>query len=223
MALLYLVRHGQASFGSEDYDRLSDLGRRQSRWLGEYFAERGLAFRRVVSGTLRRQTETTKEILAGMACAPSFDTHAGLDEYDGVALYAAYTGGADQRAHQRGDRKDYWRAFRAAHEAWSGGRLPGMRESWSDFGARIRAGLESACEGAARSDVILAVTSGGVIGAALAQLLDAPGRTAIELNLQLRNAAFCELVVGRGTLRLVSFNCIPHLDVAARRTAITLT
>ena len=39
MAELYLVRHAQASFGTDDYDRLSQLGHRQSRWLGEYLAE----------------------------------------------------------------------------------------------------------------------------------------------------------------------------------------
>ena len=44
MALIELVRHAQASFGSAHYDRLSELGRQQSRWLGAYFAARGLVF-----------------------------------------------------------------------------------------------------------------------------------------------------------------------------------
>jgi len=39
MSLVYLVRHAQASFGAQDYDRLSELGRQQARWLGGYFAE----------------------------------------------------------------------------------------------------------------------------------------------------------------------------------------
>ena len=58
MAELVLVRHAQASFGADDYDKLSELGWRQSRWLGEYFAERGIAFDRVVRGSLRRHAET---------------------------------------------------------------------------------------------------------------------------------------------------------------------
>ena len=69
MALLFLVRHGQASFGTAHYDRLSDLGRQQSRWLGEYFAERGLRFKRVVAGTLQRQQDTASEILTGMGAS----------------------------------------------------------------------------------------------------------------------------------------------------------
>ena len=33
-----MVRHGQASFGQENYDRLSDKGILQMRALGEYWA-----------------------------------------------------------------------------------------------------------------------------------------------------------------------------------------
>ena len=37
MSMLHLVRHGQASFGADDYDKLSELGWQQSRRLGEYW------------------------------------------------------------------------------------------------------------------------------------------------------------------------------------------
>ena len=42
MSQVLLVRHGQASWGSDDYDVLSDLGERQSRMLGEALAARGV-------------------------------------------------------------------------------------------------------------------------------------------------------------------------------------
>ena len=63
MALLFLVRHAQASFGSTDYDRLSELGHTQARWLGEYFREREIKFKRVLTGTLARQQDTARAIL----------------------------------------------------------------------------------------------------------------------------------------------------------------
>ncbi|MBN8464677.1 MAG: histidine phosphatase family protein, partial [Dechloromonas sp.] len=66
MAELYLVRHGQASFGTGDYDRLSALGERQGVWLGEYFGERGIAFDRVVTGSLRRHRQTADAIFRGL-------------------------------------------------------------------------------------------------------------------------------------------------------------
>ncbi|EHP42996.1 fructose-2,6-bisphosphatase [Cupriavidus basilensis OR16] len=226
MATLFLVRHGQASFGAANYDCLSDTGRQQARWLGEYFRERGISFKRVVAGSLVRQQDTALEILAGMAAGDvpvqtGIETHLGLNEYDGEALYRSHTGGADHRAHQNTDYNDYWRTFRAAYQAWTLDQLVGMPESWAEFGGRIRDGLLHATEGASREDAVLVVSSGGAIGRATADLLGAPAQTAIELNLQFRNTAFCEIISGRGTQRLLSFNGLPHLDRGDRRQAIT--
>ena len=58
MGNLYLVRHGQASFGAEDYDNLSELGRKQAVRLGEYFRDNGQSFDTVFTGTLRRHGQT---------------------------------------------------------------------------------------------------------------------------------------------------------------------
>ena len=53
---LLLIRHGQASFGASDYDRLSPLGQRQSRLLGEYFRRIGYTPAAWYCGSLRRQS-----------------------------------------------------------------------------------------------------------------------------------------------------------------------
>jgi broad specificity phosphatase PhoE len=221
LALLFLVRHGQASFGSADYDRLSDLGRRQSRWLGEYFEERGVRFKRVVAGTLKRQQDTASEILAGMHAGVPIETHAGLDEYNGEALYRAHTGGRDVLEHQHADYRDYWRTLKTAMHAWAAGTLTGTPETWSEFGVRTRAALAHACAAAARDDAILIVSSGGAISRAVIDIIHAPGATAIEFNLQFRNTGVCELIAGSDATRLVSFNTLPHLERAARRASIT--
>ena len=225
MALVFLVRHGQASFGTADYDRLSDLGRQQSRWLGEYFAGRSLKFTRVVAGTLRRQRETARELLETMNADVPIDIHAGLDEYHGEALYAAHTGGRNALDHQRGDYRDYWRTMKAAMHAWAAGDLAGVPESWTQFGERTRAALTMAAAGLKRDDCALIVSSGGAISRTMVDILGAPGTIGVEFNLQFRNAGFCELIVAgdapRQEYRLVAFNAIPHLDTPERRAAIT--
>ncbi len=222
MSIVYLVRHAQASFGADHYDRLSGLGRQQARWLGEYFAGRELRFARVMAGTLIRQQDTAREVLSALGdAAGELVTHGGLDEYHGEALYAAWSGGADPRRHQRADYRDYWRAFREAMTAWSEDRLAGVPETWSEFGARVRAALDEAARGAGRDDAVLVVSSGGAIGRLVADIAGAPARTAIELNLQFRNSGICELIAGAGSLRLLSFNAVPHLDQPGRRQAIT--
>ena len=225
MALLFLARHGQASFGSADYDRLSERGRQQSRWLGEYFAGRNLNFTRVVAGTLRRQRETARELLDAMSANVAVDTHAGLDEYHGEALYAAHTGGRNPLDHQRGDYRDYWRTMKAAMHAWAAGDLAGVPETWVQFGERTRAALSMAAAGLKRDDCALVVSSGGAISRTMVDILGSPGAIGVEFNLQFRNAGFCELIVaGDGAnqeYRLVAFNAIPHLDTPERRSAIT--
>jgi len=222
MAQLFLVRHGQASFGAANYDQLSDLGRRQARWLGEYFRGRDLAFRRVFTGTLLRQQDTAREILAAMGAQSGLTTaHAGLNEYSAEPLYAAHTGGADPLAHQKDDYRGYWRTFKAAMYAWANGSLEGVPETWEAFGARTAEALQLACADLQREDAVLVVSSGGAICRALAAILGCPGETAIEMNLQMRNAAFCELITGSETMRMLSFNSIPHLDTPERRASIT--
>lgn len=265
MALLFLVRHGQASFGSADYDRLSELGRQQSRWLGEHFAGRGLQFRRVVAGSLRRQQSTAEEILAAMqprwrpgagdpgaagaagasadvqaqgdtagrsrvsgsatGMTTTIDTHAGLNEYSGEALYAAHTKGRDPLTHQQGDYRDYWRTLKAAMHAWAADELTGVPETWSAFGARTHAALTFACQGLGRDDNVLVVSSGGAISRAVIDIIGSPGATAVEFNLQFRNTGVCELIVGGDAaqphFRLVTFNTLPHLEHPERRASIT--
>jgi len=221
MALVLLVRHGQAAFGTDDYDRLSALGRQQARWLGEHLRDRGISPVSAVSGSLRRQQDTATELLGalGSSLVPSVD--AGLNEYDGDALYARYTGGADHRAHQQRDARDYWRTFRTAMQAWAEDRLAGMPESWHQFGARVRSAIDGAMRGTDRDDVVLVVSSGGAIGRLIADIMTAPATTAIELNLQFRNTGVCELIAGSRSLRLLSYNNVPHLDHPERRHGIT--
>ena len=222
MAILYLVRHGQASFAAENYDRLSALGTRQSEWLGEYFAARGVAFARAVCGTLKRQRETARAILGSMGAALPLAEHPGWNEYSGEALYKAYLGDEWASARAKGDVRSVYRTIKAALADLSEDKLKGdLPETWSEFGARIAAAMRSACAGLPEDANVLAATSGGAIGRGVADLLQAPARTAIELNLQFRNSGFCEVFFSPRSMRLISFNCVPHLERADRREAIT--
>jgi broad specificity phosphatase PhoE len=222
MATLYLVRHGQASFAAENYDRLSELGRRQSAWLGEYFAERGIVFTRAVCGTLERQRETARAIIETMGSTLAAAEHPGWNEYSGEALYKAYLGDEWAHARAKGDVRAVYRTIKAALADWSQDKLQGdLPETWSEFGGRIAAAMKSACSGLPEHAHVLAATSGGAIGRGVADLLQAPAQTAIELNLQFRNSGFCEIFFSPRSMRLISFNSVPHLERNDRREAIT--
>ena len=55
--MIYLFRHGQASFGAENYDKLSDTGKEQSIRLGKYLMENNIKFDKVYAGTLQHHIE----------------------------------------------------------------------------------------------------------------------------------------------------------------------
>jgi len=222
MAELVLVRHGQASFGADDYDKLSELGWQQSRWLGEYFAERQIAFDRVVRGSLRRHAETLAGIGEGIGRLLEGVEDARLNEYDAQALLAAHLKGVAKP--QGEDRREHFRVLREAMYAWTDGTLAGApagypHEPFSEFRGRVLAALADAREGRAKR--VLVVSSGGPISTVLAEVLGMPLRGVVDLNLQTRNTGITELQSGASRIHCVSFNNVPHLDRPDRAGALT--
>ncbi len=221
MPYVFLVRHAQPDFAG-DYDSITELGRRQSQWLGEHFRQRGLHFERTYCGSLRRQADT----LAGIAAALGFPVaHAvdpRLNEYDATALIGNFGSGTERQLRATGDRRAYFAAVRQALLGWaSAGSSDGRSESWLEFGARARAALADACQGLGSDAPVLVVTSGGIIGRLVADTLGAGAESAIQLNLQTRNTGISEIAVGRSASRVVSFNAVPHLERPDRAAAIT--
>lgn len=218
MAELILVRHGQASFGADDYDKLSELGWRQSRWLGQHFAERGAAFDRVVRGSLRRHAETLQGIAEGMGRPLPGGEDPRLNEYDSHALLQAHLKGAPLPGGD--DRRGHFRMLREAMYAWTDGTLDGHpHEPFADFRGRVLAALDALRGGAAKR--VLVVSSGGPISTILAEVLRMPARGVVDLNLQTRNTGITELQAGANRIHCVSFNNVPHLDRPDRAGTLT--
>jgi broad specificity phosphatase PhoE len=227
MPTLYLVRHGQASFGAADYDQLSPLGAQQSLRLGQYWRARGrgthAGFDAVYTGTLRRHAQTWAGIAQGLGLSadasdagPALHQLPGLNEYDSTALLEALGAappgsGAPKAPDTPESRRAHFRLLRSALQQWAEGAItPRGMPSYAEFVAGIQSALDHArahCTG----DVLI-VSSGGPIATAVAQVLGAPAQTGIELNLRLRNSAITELDYTPRRLSLVSFNTVPHLD-----------
>jgi len=222
MGTLYLVRHGQASFGADDYDRLSELGHRQCEALGQALRQRGLQPAAVLLGTLRRHQESWRALEQGLG-APSVPTQAwpGLNEYDSLALLQAQ-GGEPLPPHDTPEGfKAHFRRLRQALLAWMDGRIqPQGMPSYGDFRAAVVQALSHVQAHHVGQSVLL-VSSGGPISTAVAHVLGAPAHTAIDLNMRLRNSSLTELVVGPKRLELLAFNTLPHLEDEARRSWVS--
>ena len=220
MGTLYLVRHGQAAFGTDHYDRLTDLGVAQARLLGGYFCRRQIRFDAVFTGTLRRQTETARGIFEGhpeLRTPPLQETFPGLDEYKPEAIMMALTGSfpAPALAAARRDPlvvREHFRVLREALLAWAEDRTqPEGMPAWQAFQDSAVAALVEARQRFPDGNVLI-VSSGGPIAAIVAATLNAPPATAVELNLRIRNSSLTEFAATPRRHNLVSFNGLPHLD-----------
>jgi len=221
MGSLYLVRHGQASFGAADYDQLSPKGQEQCRLLGAYWRERGQRFDAVFTGTLKRHAQSLAGIVEGLGEALPAVALPGLNEYDSEAVVRAVHPGPLEVPRDPEAVKQHFRLLRQGLLAWMAGETaPVGMPSHAEFSAGVADALARVLAvGVGRQ--VLIVSSGGPIATAVAQVLSTPPETFVELNLRIRNSAVTEFAFNPKRHHLVSFNTLPHLDTAETRVLIT--
>lgn len=221
MGTLYLVRHGQASFGADDYDQLSELGMRQAVRLGEYFAERDIQFDGLIAGTLRRHKQTLEGILQGLRHAGEHLAWEGLNEYDSHAVIATVHPEPLAKPTSPELVRHHFRLLRDGLGQWIAGTAqPAGMPTWAQFQAGVCGALDHVRANHYGQNVLV-VSSGGPIATAVGSVLRAPPETMIELNLRIRNTAVTEFAFTPKRHALVSFNGIAHLDAPAWRDWIT--
>jgi len=222
MGTLYLVRHGQASFGAADYDRLSALGQRQCHAVGVYMAARGLQFDAVLRGSLRRHVQSVASLAEGHGNVPEALEWPGLNEYDSEALVKAFhTGPLPPHDTPEGYRQ-HFRILRQALLAWMAGVIsPAGMPAYADWVAGIVSALDHVRSH--HSGNVLMVSSGGPIATAVAHVLGAPPAASVELNLRIRNSALTEFAFTPKRHSLVVFNHLPHLQAPEQAGWVTST
>jgi broad specificity phosphatase PhoE len=223
MAEIYLVRHGQASFGSDNYDQLSDLGHQQAQWLGEHFKALGLKFDHVYQGDMVRHAETTTGIAKGLETRfDAIEIRPELNEFDFRALVASFLEQhPDQQLPAKPSVKEFFHILKQAMIDWSSDDLVSdlLPETWSQFHdrvARVYNDIQQNCRGK-----VLVVSSGGANAQYISQVLHAPATTVVDLNLQSRNTGVSHFFFNADAVRLTSFNNTPHLETPERQHYIT--
>ena len=216
MGNLYLVRHGQASFGADDYDQLSDLGIRQTVRLGQYLAEKGLQFEAAYTGNLRRHIQTLDGIRTGLNNAASIgpsQVWPGLNEYDGEAVIQAIAPHPLPRPTTPELYREHFRMLRDGLTQWMNGVIsPKSMPTYDEFVLGVTSALDHIRK--QHSGNVLVVSSGGPISTAVGHLLGTSPETTIELNYRIRNSSLTEFVFTPKRHTLLSYNSLPHLDRA---------
>jgi broad specificity phosphatase PhoE len=212
MGTLYLVRHGQASFGADDYDKLSELGHKQSVRLGEYLAGKGVKIDAVVTGTLRRHAETFAGIAQGMGLQAEPLLWKGLNEYDSEAVIAAIHPHKLEKPTSPEMYRAHFRLLRDGLAQWMAGVVsPRGMPTYNDFVTGITSALDH-IRAQHHGQNVLVVSSGGPIATAVGHVLGTPPETTIELNLRIRNSSVTEFAFTPKRHMLVTYNTLPHLD-----------
>lgn len=219
MATIYLIRHGQASFGKENYDQLSSTGWQQGKVLGRWLAGK-VTPQAVLGGSLERHRETAEAIASGFGGSlPDMQIFAGLNEFDHTGVIERFRPEWADRAVMARDlaafpkpAKAFQEAFVKAVRRWAGGEHDGdYEESWPDFKARVLGAFDELIEFADGSDVLVA-TSGGPISVIVQQLLALSDQRALQLNEVIANTSVTRVLYSGARRSLAVFNNYSHLE-----------
>lgn len=240
MSNIYFVRHGQAGT-RDDYDALSDLGKRQARLLGEHFVSQGIQFASAFVGALSRQHQTAEQISAAytdaQASFPVLTVDPGWNEFDLGRVYSELApvlssediefkreyeemrrqvetslGVQDASIHRK-----WMPCDTKLVEAWIRGRYPYGGETWEQFRERVAACRTRICDSQQREN-ILVVTSATPIAVWTGLSLEIRDERLMRLAGALYNASYTVMRLRRDELRLFTFNAATHLSAAGLRT-----
>jgi broad specificity phosphatase PhoE len=232
MIELYLIRHGQASFGQPAYDRLSATGERQAELLGRHFYKNGTRFDAVYSGALRRHVQTATIAMQQMNGngAPDIKIDADFNEFDNSdrmmnRLFSVIQDDpdlADQMKRIHTDHGAIRRIFDIAEKA----EMMPVDESErlhlaQQFRDRIAGAIENLLNQVGDNKKVAVFTSGGPTAVALRQTLDTSREQTIRLGWELRNTSITVLRYDQKRLWLVLFNCVAHLEAKNNPALIT--
>lgn len=210
MSRILLVRHGQASWGADDYDQLSELGEAQSRVLGAALAAQGIAPDVIVAGAMKRhgQTATAACEAAGWDLPVTIDD--GWNEFDHLQVLERHP--APEGVDVLSDPRAFQGWFEEATLRWTGGEHDDYDESFATFSARVSAALDRTIGSLEPKATAIVFTSGGPISRAAADRLDGGAHLWLRLNQVTINAGVTSFVVGSRGATMLAFNEHTHLS-----------
>ena len=231
MSIIYLVRHGQASFGSDDYDQLSPIGCRQAEVTGQYFKDCDICFDAAYSGDLVRQVKTAEIVLASQ----SADLPQNIDsrfneirndeqlEYLLPKIIAAQPTIASLVDRGLSSSKDYQKVIDAVFNFWVSDECKQPEiQSWQHYSAGVRDALSDVITNQGSGKTVAIFTSGGTIATIVAQVLGLSGKETYKFYEPIFNCAITQLFYNRNKISLSYFNDRSFLQVLGHATGENL-
>lgn len=231
MATIYLFRHGQASFGADDYDRLSPLGERQATLLGHYLRDSGITLDAAISGNLLRQRQTAQLAMASQPrevphhIDPRFNEINNDEQLKYLLPKVTARDPGVSKLVERGlsSSKDYQKVIDAVFNYWVSAQCDESRiQSWADYSGGVRAALQElmATQGSGRTLGVF--TSGGTIATLVAQVLGLSGEQTYQFYEPVFNCSVTQIFYSGSRTSLSYFNDRSWLQLLGARTAENL-
>lgn len=234
MASIYFIRHGQASFGSANYDKLSELGTKQAKLVGQYLHQTDLRFDALYSGDLVRQQETAEQVVEAYqennTAIPSLNIDARLNELDANAIVMKLMPRLAETqpemnewmAQARTNKKAYQYILRACFKYWQTltEEVDGL-ESWADFYGRVKACVDDIMEAHGSGKDIAVFTSGGVIAAVVQYALDLPDEGNYQVFEPVINASITHCKYSKNQFTLNYYNDHSFLRIMGGNEMVT--
>lgn len=205
MGSVHLVRHGQASWGTDDYDQLSALGVQQSSSLGISWEATDWAPTAAVAGSMKRHAQTAIATIDACGQGDGYDVDAGWDEYDHLAIARAHDPGS-----MTADPKGFQRILNVALDRWIAGE-DGPGETYQAFVGRVMTSFGQVVADAGPGRSIAVFTSGGPIAMVASHLLAGDDSLFQRINDVVINSSVTTIIAGQSGPRLLAFNETGHL------------
>jgi len=222
MASIYLIRHGQASFGSANYDKLSDLGCRQAEVLGHYLRDCKIHFDAVYSGDLQRQRKTTELAIASQPESVSHQIDPRFnevrnDEQVEVLVPRILDSNATVRAlMDKGlsESKDYQKVIEAVFNHWVSPECDATGiQSWDEYSGGVRDALSEVMQSQGSGKNVGIFASGGTIATIVAQVLGLGGAHTYAFYEPVINCSVTRLFYSGKKVSLSYYNDHSYLDL----------
>jgi broad specificity phosphatase PhoE len=218
--MIFLARHGQAAWGTRDYDRLTETGTRQAQLLGRSFAAQGLAPTRLITGGMRRHEQTAAALAKEAGWSSEWEADPRFAELDHLDVIHAHRPAYRNDTLMRADlartlrpRSAFWKMFDVALTRWrSGEHDEDYAQTYAEFVTRIDAALADLAKSLGRRETAVVVTSAGVMSTVAANVLDRGNAALWSAFFAVTANTGCHLIEApTGGLRLVSANVHTHL------------
>jgi broad specificity phosphatase PhoE len=234
MSTLYMIRHGQASFGQANYDCLSPRGEQQARVVADHFCRLQKRFDAVYTGTLARQEQTAQAMAAAYAenrqSLPAPQRVPAFDEYEAERLWRhlhaeilpRHPDLKDEPDRLRRDPRAFQKIFSRIVRHWMEDKnIPDAIEKWPDFQQRVTRGLKAIMQHTGPGKQVAVFTSAGPVAVAVQMATAISDERCADLSWQILNAAITRFRFDKDRFTLVGFNDVAALELAGRPELLT--